>query len=254
MSLQQRKLGGISYSINKWITATNNKIFNEYDYDQQCIKITKSKWDEHEWECNCDENCDCHWEYNKVKESSCPCIYEASAECRYNKQDISKSCPGCLKMMQNGKIPNFQIQMNGYQPQAGETYWIGGDWNQHGYRLKLSDDALINGQYLGCYMGNMKPSKQCDLNDEYTFELKGTMKISLRRFSDHRMPKRSVKWCIDSSKYGTNLNHINTKCHDNNVAAYAVWVEGRQYIGYYAIKRIEPGMLSACMYGAAYVS
>lgn len=124
----------------------------------------------------------------------------------------------------------------------GESYWINNEWG-YGYRSKQSDPIITNGQYVGCYLGDIGLYDDRDKENEYIFDMGEPIKIILKGDDDdERIPKKFVKWCVDSSSNGTNLNHVNTRCNDNNIAAYPMWVNGMVYIAYYAVADIKPGL------------
>ena len=230
-----RRLGGSSLGVNKWKSVSVNKILGEYEYNKDSVTVY-SQFNYHKHKCKCEADCGCHWEF-KINDtaSDCPCIDNLN-ECR-------KDCEGCIAAENNNKFSNRQIQMNGLLVKIGESYYIK-EWNQRGYRLK-TDQELKNGQYIGCYMGNIIPYKDRDKKNEYIFDMDYKMRIVLKnKAKDTPFPKGYIKWCIDSRDIGTDLNHVNTRCHNNNVACYPVWVNGLLHLGFYAIADIKPGMFA----------
>ena len=113
----------------------------------------------------------------------------------------------------------------------------------YGYRSKADDPIIKNGQFVGCYIGDMILYKDRDPDNQYIFDMGSPFKIVLNGGDvDERMPDKYAKWAIDSSKNGTSLNHVNARCNNNNIAAYTVWVDAVVHVALYAVADIQPGI------------
>ena len=208
----------------KWTTTKESLFQGKIPFNDNYFKVLNI-----DLECNCDSNCECHWD---AGQANCACMW-TNVEC-------DASCAGCDEVLSKGLSDNRQISRLGVTPKKTDAKYLN---QQMGYSMVLQEDFKAGDCLVG-FTGNVILEKNLPQGHNIYVVSMGKLKLKLKKAHGNYEKGKIFEgeFVMDCTDFGTDANLINSTCNNNNAEAYTMIVKGVPIPAIFAKKDGKKGL------------